>query len=108
MPFFYIYETVDFPIKITPASALEDYKHIVVSMGQKGKTLINKKDAELGIDTQEGIINMHLSQEETGKFKVGEADLQVNILYNNTERDTSAMVMLDVRENLLKQVMENE
>lgn len=51
---------------------------------------------------------MHLSQEETGKFKQGPVELQVNFYYEDTERDTSTKVLIDAEDNLYKKVMSNE
>lgn len=62
----------------------------------------------LGIDEETGIITMHLSQEETGLFKEGVVELQVNIYYENTERDTSTAVLITAKDNLYKKVMTNE
>lgn len=107
MAHFYVWETVDFPIHLTPKEALQDYDHIIVSIGQ-GQVLINKSDDELGIDVDEGLINIHLSQEETGKFVKGKAELQVNIYYTSTERDTSVKAKIDVKDNLYKEVMTDE
>ena len=104
---FYKYETVDIPITLSPDGVLEDYKHIVISIKQHG-VQIDKTEDDIGIDTEQNLINVHLSQEETAMFQVGNAKIQLNIYYTNTERDTSTMADIEVSENLYKKVMTDE
>ena len=103
--YFYIYETVDLPIVLSDKDALQDYERIVVSISQAGYHSMNISDG-LGIDVEAGTINVHLSQEDTSKFKKGSAIVQVNIKYLNTERDVSAMAQIDILDNLYKEIME--
>lgn len=108
--FFYIWETVDFPIKITSedeqVKVLENVSNVVVSLKQ-GTININKDiaDTDIALDIENDIINLHLSQKETGQFKKGELILQVNILYDDNERDTTAQVAIEALDNLYKKVM---
>lgn len=104
---FYVYETVDFTITLTPSDALQNYDNVVVSIGQ-GQVILNKDQTELGIDVENGKINLHLSQEETAMFSRGKAEIQVNIYYTDKERDTSVMGRIDVKDNLYKEVMPDE
>lgn len=101
---FYIYETYDLQITLSDPSALDDYKTVVVSLAQ-GKTKLNFTDP--GID--EGVINVHLSQEQTALFKpssnANKVTVQVNIYYTDTERDTSAQGFLEVYDNLYREVI---
>lgn len=116
MASFYKYETVDIPLIFTPSGVLDGYKHIVVSLAQCGETLVNKteEDDDLDIDVANDTITLHLSQEDTGLFSGGDigsplkANVQVNIYYNNTERDVSAVKSIDVYENLYSKVIEDE
>ena len=114
--FFYIYETVDFPIIVTAEETtgiLDGYKEVIVSFGQNGNEILTKDSSmsDVSIDTETDTINVHLSQEDTSKFKVSKtddvttADVQVNILYEDKERDASASTEIEVRNNLHKKVM---
>lgn len=108
---FYRYETVDIPLTFTPDGVLEGYRHIVVSMAQNDAVKINKTEEDIEIDVQENKIIVPLSQEETGVFIGGERNnpksvkIQVNIYYNNAERDVSTIGTLEVYDNLYKEVM---
>lgn len=111
MAHFYTYETVDIPLVFTPEEVLQDYRHIVVSLKQDDVIQINKTEEELGIDVEHGTINISLSQEETAQFKGGSQNnprqilIQVNIYYNDTDRDVSTIKSIDVYDNLYKKVM---
>lgn len=111
MAYFFIYETVDFPLKLSfkdttiEGKVLDNYSKVVVSLSQ-GKELLEKSE-DLGIDTENDIINLHLTQEETALFKPNrQVSLQVNIYYEDTERDTSFETFIDVYDNLHKEIME--
>lgn len=104
MAHFYQWETVDLPLKLSREGALNDVKSVVVSIKQ-GSNLIEQNEETLGIDAENDTINMHLSQEETAQFKTGAAYIQVNLYYENTERDTSAQASIEVKGNLHKELM---
>lgn len=110
---FYRYETVDIPLVFTPAEVLEGYEHIIVSIHQAG-VKIDKTEEDLTIDVANDTITLSLSQEETGQFIGGDnnnpkkAYIQVNIYYNNSERDVSTVGSIDVYDNLYDKVIENE
>ena len=115
--FFYIYETVDFPIQVVSddgsTGILEGYKVVIVSFGQNGKEIIAKDSSmsDVSVDVSTDTINVHLSQEDTALFKIPKTDdsapveVQVNILYEDKERDTSAEGEIEARNNLHKKVM---
>lgn len=111
---FYTYETVDIPLIFTPTGVLEGYQHIVVSVAQKGMAQVDKTEEDLNIDVANDTITLSLSQEETGQFIGGDnnsprkAQIQVNIYYNNSERDVSTVGNIDVYNNLYEKVIENE
>ena len=111
--FFYTWETVNIPLVFEPKGCLNDYKHIVVSIKQSGIIQIDKTEDELGIDTENDTITINLDQEETSKFKGGDektpktADIQVNIYYNNKERDVSRRKSINVYDNLYKKVIDD-
>lgn len=111
MPFFYVWETVDFPIHLTRSDdnegILENCKDVIISFEQTGILLEKNKDSvDVALDIENDIINVHLSQEETGQFKADKSvNIQVNILYEDSERDTSAIATIMAYKNLHKEVM---
>lgn len=111
---FYRYETVEIPLVFSPSGVLEGYEKIIVSVNQAGLTQIDKTEEDLDIDIENDTITLKLSQEETGKFAGGDnnnprkAQIQVNIYYNNTERDVSTIGSIDVYNNLYSKVIDNE
>lgn len=107
MAHFYRFETVDIPIVLSPEGVLDGYKHIVVSLKQRN-VQIDKNEDDIGIDMENNTLNIHLSQAETSQFSKGKAEIQVNIYYETTERDTSAIANIEVLENLYKQVITDE
>ncbi|MCQ3908916.1 MAG: hypothetical protein MJ200_05335 [Mycoplasmoidaceae bacterium] len=113
MACFYRFETVDIPLLLKPTGVLYDYSHIVVSIVQNGITKVNKHENDLEIDTENDTIIISLSQEETSKFVGGvrdprEALIQVNIYYNDHERDVSTVGTINVFDNLYDKVIDNE
>lgn len=108
-PFFYQWETVDFPIKLEysdgTGGVLDGYKDVKATLSQAG-ILLTKGIDELGIDADNDIVNMHLSQEETARFVVGSCELQVNIYYHDTERDVTTRGRIMVEKNLYKELMD--
>ena len=110
-PFFYAWETVDFPIEVTAEDGstgiLTDLQNLIITLAQGNKVI--EKDLsspDVAIDTENDIVNLHLSQEDTGTF-VGDgyADMQINFLYEDSERDTTAEARIIVKRNLHRKVM---
>lgn len=100
--FFYVYETVEFPVQLSDPDALKGYHKVIVSISQK--------DVQLDIDNaiifeDEGKLIFRLEQEDTALFKKGKVDVQVNIYYTNGERDTTEKGMISVFDNLYKEVI---
>lgn len=108
MASFYRFETISMPLKFTPEGVLEDYKHIIVSISQNGVLLINKNEDDLVIDSTTDTITISLSQEETGLFQPTKAYIQVNIYYNDSERDVSTQAAIDVLDNLYEKVITDD
>ena len=106
--FFYTFETVDIPIVFKDKSVLDDYKSIVISIRHlnTGRQIDLDVDESCEIDDENGIITLHLTQEQTGKFSDGYVELQINILYDDDERDVSGKHKIRVYDNLHKKVME--
>ena len=110
---YYQFQTVDLEITIHSEDAekpLEDYRQIVVSLDQgggrgnyHGDYIFDAGAPE--VDVENSVINLSLSQEESGKYNSGKADVQVNILYDNAERNVTVMGRVDVKRNLYREVM---
>lgn len=107
MPHFYVWETKPLTIRFTPEGVLDSYEHIIISIEQGG-IIVNKTESEMEVDTIAGTITLNLSQEETGKFRKGNALIQVNIYYDFAERDVSKQATIEVRDNLYKKVITHE
>lgn len=106
MPYFYVYETVTFPIQLSDPDALQDSEKVVVTISQKSVKL-DKENPSL--DKETGRITLYLNQEETAMFKPkSTADIQVNIYYENGERDVTNTAKIRVLDNLYKKVMSND
>ena len=110
--FFYAFETVDFPLQLTAedfSPVLDDVKNVVISLAQQNTVIVEKdmSSNDVSLDTENDIVNLHLTQEDTGAFAPNiDAEIQVNILYNNSLRDTSARGLIAVKPNLHNKTME--
>lgn len=108
MAYFYAWETKTLSIGLKNKQGeydpeiLNDYKEIIISIKQPSCQIDIR---EVDVDTEQGILSIHLDQEQTSIFKKGKARIQVNIYYNNEERDTSVEGEIEVRENLYQKVM---
>lgn len=111
---FYRYETVEIPLIFSPEGVLEGYSKIVVSLNQAGLTQIDKTQDDLDVDVANNTITLNLTQQETGMFAGGDNNnpkkvkIQVNIYYNNSNRDVSTVGYIDVYDNLYGRVIDNE
>ena len=110
MASFYIWETVDFPIQLTSedenSDILKDFKDVIVSLNQNNILLEkNSTSKDIIIDSENDIINLHLSQDDTGLFDPGKVIVQINILYSDGERDTTVQTSIKALSNLHKEVM---
>lgn len=108
---FFQWETVDFPFQLSredgTTGILTDCKDVIISFAQ-GSVLLEKNmdSPDVALDIENDTVNVHLSQEETGQFMAGkDANVQINILYEDTERDASAEATLSVLRNLHREVM---
>ena len=109
---FYQWETKTYKLTIEGAeNPLDGWEQVIVSVGQNNKEVvrfstINGGDSDEGIEV-EGLdtIYIHLSQQQTGKFKVGKANIQVNVYYTDSERDTTVEASVQVKNNLHRRVM---
>lgn len=78
---------------------LEDVKNLVVSFRQ-GSVKEDWFLDDVSLDVENSAINIHFDQERSGKFD-GDSTIkvQVNILYNNNERDATIKGKIDVLDN---------
>lgn len=102
---FFIWESKPLIIQLEPEGVLDDAKNVIVSFHQMYGANIEKSGAEIMLDLEKTRIECYLSQEETSSFEVGSAEIQVNILYEDSERDASCKGTLEVWDNLHKEVM---
>lgn len=104
---FYAWETVALKITLDDPSELTGYDTVCVSISQEYRHRELKVDISEGldIDTGTGVIICYLGQTDTARFREGEATIQVNIYFTDHERDTSDKAIIDVKDNLLKEVM---
>lgn len=111
-PGFYIWETKPLTFRLKrngePAEgALDDYKDIIVTISQAiGNVTVEKTGADLDVDPVAVTVQAYLTQEETGRFSVGEALVQMNILYEDSERDVTCQRAIEVWDNLHRRAME--
>ena len=108
---FYQWETDNFEIILEDddgnpvPGVLDDVKEVVVTIKQGDIEEIWFTD-DLGLDTANSVINLPLSQTQTGRFEGDKtAKIQVNILYNDSERDVTAKGKIDVYDNDYKKEM---
>lgn len=104
---FYIYETKPLTLRFKPDGVLVNSKEIIVTILQGiSGTLIEKTGEDLEINLTDNTVTIHLSQEETARFQPGTAQVQVNILYEDRERDTTVQAQIGVYDNLHREIME--
>ena len=108
---FYQYETDDMQLRIEDAEGqpaagvLDGLTGAVVTIAQ-GCVRAEWGIDELGLDSENSIINLHMAQEQSGMFMPGPAMVQVNLLYEDSERDTTTQAEVMVLQNLHRQVMQ--
>lgn len=106
IPGFYVWETATFDLKLS-SPILVDYNKIIVSIYQPSRTQLDLTlgDGSLAVKDA-STIGVSLTQEQTSMFRPGLATLQLNVLFNSTERDVSSEATLHVYSNLYERVME--
>ena len=70
---------------------------------RQGCTCIQKHGEDLDISAN--VVSVYLAQEDTLRLTKGNADLQLNWVYDNGERACSVIETIPVTENLLKEVI---
>lgn len=78
--------------------------HNVYVTFTSGMTEITKSGVAL--EVSEKTIGVYLSQAETGKFKVGEIEIQANWTTSNGDRVGTEVVKYDITKQLLRRVVE--
>ena len=120
MASFYQYETKDLNIYLRDKGGetlaerpLEGWKKVVVSLGQTQREKValtassgGEPDDGIAIDVDNDLISVRISQEQSGKFSTGECQVQVNIYFEDEERDTSAQGTVEVKGNLHRRVID--
>ena len=101
----YQWETADLLIKLDGDGIFANTTDIVVSIVQ-GAARTDYHKADLVLDEDAGTIEIHMSQEDAGKYMAAKATVQVNILYATGERDVSETGCIEILGNLYGQVME--
>ena len=101
----YQWETADLLIKLDGDGIFANTTDIVVSIVQ-GAARADYHKADLVVDEDAGTIEIHMSQEDAGKYMAAKATVQVNILYATGERDVSETGCIEILGNLYGQVME--
>ena len=108
---FFVWETVNIPMlligKDDETGILNDCKDVVISFYQQGFLLeFYKDDANVGIDVENDKLNVYLGQEQTGMFKPDVIiTVQVNVLYENAERNTTCTGAIRPLANLHRKIM---
>ena len=108
---FYIYETKPLTIALKrcgepAAGVLNDFKEIIVTIYQMiGNVTIEKSGADLDVDPEEVTVSIYLTQEDTAQFSPGEGEVQLNILYDDSERDVTVKKKIEIWDNLHREVM---
>lgn len=104
------WETVDLTVRLVdeewePApEALEGVQDMVFTVAQGNKKL-NVFLNEMVVDYTEGTVTIHFSQTMSGSLNPGHADVELNVLYEDGERDASYWGEVFINENLFKKVM---
>ena len=110
---FYLFETLDWAIELVPEDEsiieglLDDYDVVIVTISQRDGATISKssKDSGISVDTETNTINLSLTQSETGAFSKGDAEIQINVKFNNSNRKVSVKGNIQVLDNLYKEVI---
>ena len=97
------FQTIELPLELETEGVLEGYKSVVVSIQQREITL-EKTESEMAIDVANNMIYVPFSQNDTGRFRVGKAIVQVNIL-NQADRLVSEEAEIEFAGNLHTRVM---
>lgn len=95
--------TPTFILKLPQDVDLGEATHVYFTLKQN-EAEIEKSDTDLTIDENE--VSVYLSQAETLMLSVGRARLQLNWTYENGSRACSTVAVVEVTENLLKEVVE--
>lgn len=107
---FFQWETVDLTIRLVDEEgepcpeALEGVQDMVFTVAQGNKKL-NVFLGEMVVDYEAGTVTVHFSQTMSGSLKPGLADVELNVLYVDGERDASYWGEVFINENLFKKVM---
>ena len=109
---FYIWETKPLEIQFVDdedkpiEGLLDDVVEVIATISQPMQgAQIEKTMSQMIVEADTSTIYIHLSQAETSQFTPGEAKVQVNFLYDDSERDTSCQGEIQIWDNLHREVM---
>ena len=100
VPGFYRWATPHITARVAKPGALEGTKDVVLTIAQGAKTWDFHKD-ELEIDEAAGTVGVTLTQAVTGELEAATVEVQLNILYDNGNRDPTCKGCINIFENLL-------
>lgn len=105
IPGFYVWETASFNIVLS-SPVLNEYKDVIVSICQPSSAELHLSylNGDLSI-IDDSTIGVGLTQEQTGEFSPGAARLQVNVLFDSSERDVTSQAVINIQDNLYNKVM---
>lgn len=89
------------------AESIEQIKRIIISLTQ-GKTHFEHNISSEEYDIDSNTVSTLFTQEETGSFVLGNAELQVNGFDEGGMRVASGVFSIPVEKNNVKRVIENE
>lgn len=93
-----------------PSGIFDGLQDAIVTISQSGAR-IEKRLAEIGVEPETGTIHVVLTQQDTGRLQGGTrqapkaADAQVNLYYQDSTRNATYEVRLNVLRNLHPQRM---
>lgn len=107
---FYQWTTAKLLLIIGGENPLQDTRDILVSFVQ-GETELDFHKDDLEVDEEASTVTVSLSQEDTGSFRVdpngtGKVNVQVNVYYEDSDRDATGEGEITILRNLYKKVME--
>ena len=79
--------------------------HVYVTISQ-GRTELTLTNVTTSFESSNTVISIALTQEQTERFRVGEAQVQVNWVGGDGHRNATTIGRMQVDDNLLRRVVE--
>lgn len=90
-----------------PEGIFDGIKEVIVTLSQGGDPIEKKlSDGGIGLDDEDASVNVRFDQDDTALLRGGTldkprtADIQVNLYYQNTDRDVTHEAKIPVYRNL--------